>query len=83
MSAGMSEDDGILWRCRRGMLELDVLLERFYHDAYDQLPSASKKAFIDLLSCEDQQLYRWLLGYDKDIRPDLVDIVANIQAHKH
>jgi antitoxin CptB len=36
----------LLWRCRRGMKELDVLLERFARERYEAAPPEQKRAFV-------------------------------------
>ena len=50
------------WQCRRGMLELDLLFERFLDDTYDSLDEERKLAFVELLKENDQDLYGWLFG---------------------
>lgn len=49
------------WRCRRGMLELDVLLERFLTGHYENLPPNDQAIFAALLERSDQDLIDWLL----------------------
>jgi len=46
----------IRWQCRRGMLELDVIFERYLANRYDTLSPDQKKLFSQLLS-----LYDWLI----------------------
>jgi antitoxin CptB len=50
------------WQCRRGMLELDLLLERFLTRRYVELDLAQREAFERLLGFEDQILHDWLIG---------------------
>lgn len=54
----------VRWACRRGMLELDILLLGFYDGCYASLPEPFQQAFIDLLESADQDLNRWLLSYE-------------------
>lgn len=49
------------WQCRRGLLELDWLLERFLDRDYPTLSAAERQAFEQLLSYPDPQLQWWLL----------------------
>jgi antitoxin CptB len=56
------------WACRRGMLELDILLGNFLEKAYIHLPGNEQVLFVNLLKCEDQDLFEWLTG--KKIPPD-------------
>ena len=34
------------WRCRRGMRELDVLLERYLRERYPSAPAAEQQAYL-------------------------------------
>ncbi len=52
----------LLWACRRGMLELDVLFMPFVNEAYDDLIDTDKVIFQRLLSCEDPELFSWFMG---------------------
>lgn len=52
------------WACRRGMLELDVLLRNFLDERYASLSIEQKKSFIELLSCTDVELFAWLMGHE-------------------
>lgn len=69
------------WLCRRGMKELDVLLERFLVDTYDNLDDAQKDAFQRLMAMEDPDLMAVLLG--KQEAPDdgcaaIVEMLRNV-----
>ena len=68
------------WACRRGMLELDVLLEPFVEEAYDALSNEDKAAFQRLLACEDPDLFAWFMGHKEceDVNLNrLVHIILN------
>lgn len=52
----------LVWGCRRGMLELDLMLRQFLDEAYPALAEADQLCFQNLLTCEDQDLFGWLLG---------------------
>ena len=49
------------WQCRRGMLELDLLLGAFLDQYYLNLSAADKDLFEQLLTYSDQDLYRYLI----------------------
>lgn len=51
--------------CRRGMLELDLILSNFFEQHYDCLTPVQQQQFIKLLNEEDPVLYLWLLGYEQ------------------
>lgn len=53
------------WACRRGMLELDVLLEPFFKEAFDDLSDDDKILFERLLTSDDPDLYAWFMGHVK------------------
>lgn len=50
------------WHCRRGMLELDLLLETFLDRDYPRLTAQEQADFQRLLQTQDPQLNAWLLG---------------------
>lgn len=69
------------WACRRGMLELDVLLGNFLENGYPALADSDKWLFIKLLEEDDPDLFAWLLGSDQPKEPDLLKIVGIIKNH--
>lgn len=71
----------LLWHCRRGMLELDLILTRFAVTYLDRLSDEQVDAFDKLLTAIDPELYSWLMGYDHPMEKDLVDIVEFIKLH--
>lgn len=50
------------WQCRRGMLELDLLLNGFLDQAWPDLDEGRRQQLEKLLAVEDQVLIDWLLG---------------------
>ncbi|MGB3725565.1 MAG: succinate dehydrogenase assembly factor 2 [Glaciecola sp.] len=63
------------WACRRGMLELDVLLLPFVEQAFDTLSFAQQETFERLLTCDDPDLFAWFMGHQKCHDPDLSAMV--------
>ena len=57
----------IRWACRRGMLELDILLGDYFDAHFDELTSTDKKIFETLVALPDQLLYEYFTG---KISPD-------------
>ena len=53
------------WACRRGMLELDVLLGPFVEQGYDALTLEQKHIFERLLASDDPDLFAWFMGHAK------------------
>lgn len=65
------------WQCRRGVLELDLLLERFLEQRYPALTMAECEAFGRLLSSSDQVLWAWIQGTELP-PPELRDIIRKV-----
>ena len=65
----------LLWACRRGMLELDVLFMPFVKEAYSELSEKHKFSFQRLLSCEDPDLFAWFMGHEVCPDPELAEVV--------
>ena len=60
----MKELERLRWRCRRGLLELDIVLGRFIEQHYASLSKAQQAEFDELLDMPD---------------PTLWDMIANTQ----
>jgi antitoxin CptB len=58
----MAEHDRIRWRCRRGLLELDLVLERFLARRFDGLDGELRSRFDELLDEPDNDLLDLALG---------------------
>lgn len=54
------DHERVLWRSRRGMLELDLLLVDFARARYPLLPSTDQRAYQRLLGLEDLVIWDWL-----------------------
>ena len=50
------------WSCRRGMREMDMLLDRWLERHFERANSRELAAFQRLLAGEDDQLWDWMLG---------------------
>ncbi len=63
------------WRCRRGMLELDIVLQRFMSEYYSQLSFDEIVQFERLLSLSDNDLWDLIctraVSVDEDMKPVL------------
>lgn len=53
----MKRHERLRWRCRRGLLELDIILQRFLDKHYVQLDETQLKTFESLLSLPDNDLW--------------------------
>lgn len=78
----MSEKSRVRWLCRRGMKELDVLLERFVASDFDGLSEDQVNEFIALLGHEDPDLYYLVMGRTEPVNAvqgELLDRIRQFQ----
>lgn len=66
------------WKCRRGMLELDLILLKFVEEHYQTLTPTQQQMFDRLLDEQDPQLYEWFLGKGVPKDKELATIVGLI-----
>lgn len=69
----------IQWACRRGMLELDIIINNFFDNKFDSLNSLQKKLFFKMLMHEDNCLYQWLIYNKKPKNKNIYKIVLLIK----
>ena len=67
------------WQCRRGMLEVDLLLNRFLQTGYAELTDEDKRRFVSLLEYPDQVLLAWLMGRERPVDGGVADVVDRIR----
>ena len=58
----MKELERVRWRCRRGLLELDIVLLRFIEQHYTGLDAAQQAVFDALLDMPDAELWDMITG---------------------
>ena len=66
------------WHCRRGMLELDVLLLPFLKERFRGLELQDQQRFEKLIACEDQDIFSWVMRHAEPEDADLKRIVELI-----
>jgi antitoxin CptB len=71
--------DRLRWRCRRGLLELDLILQKILDEAYPRLSGAERAAFERLLETPDNDLLAWLQGHDQPADTELAVLVGKIR----
>ena len=69
------------WACRRGMLELDVLLSNFLQSGYADLELVDKRHFALLLTYTDPELFDWLINTVPAPTVEIQQIVDKIRQH--
>jgi len=73
----------IYWASRRGMLELDLVLMPFVEKRLRELSDVRQQQYINLLECEDTELFAWFLQRERPADPALTGIVDEILAFAH
>ncbi len=76
----MSERDRIIWNCRRGLLELDLILERFVSLHFDGLNAGQTEVFKELLAYEDNDLLDMLMGRAEPLNTRLTAVLEMMRA---
>lgn len=75
----MTAESRLRWRCRRGMLEVELLLSRFLDEHFDMLTAEECSALERLLEYPDQQLLEYLFGRTAPTDEEIIPIVARIR----
>jgi antitoxin CptB len=70
------------WQCRRGMLELDVLLQAFLEQHYSELSPRLQQQFVQLLGLPDPVIHAWCVGGEPPDDAAFEEIIAAIRATK-
>ena len=69
------------WRCRRGLLELDIVLGRFIEQHYAELNAAQRIAFDALLDMPDTTLWDMIAGRNlTSVQGEQGEVLALLQA---
>jgi antitoxin CptB len=76
----VSELARMRWKCRRGMLELDLLLRDFLDHGYPRLDDAEKRDFDRMLDYPDAVLLEWFMGRIRPTDKDVAQLVEKIRS---
>jgi antitoxin CptB len=68
----------IFWKCRRGMLELDLVFTKFFQEKFSQLSDDEKILFDELLDEFDPILADWIFGA-APFNPRFTKIIAQLK----
>ena len=68
------ERDRLRWKCRRGLLELDIVLERYLRRHPDD------RELAQILDLPDNDLWDIVAGRSDNYLPHLKDLVARLRA---
>lgn len=68
------------WKCRRGLLELDLVLDRFFQDEGKALSEGDAAALSELLEQSDNDLWDLVIGRSDRVDARLRGILARLRA---
>jgi succinate dehydrogenase flavin-adding protein (antitoxin of CptAB toxin-antitoxin module) len=68
------------WRSRRGLLELDLVFERFWAGAGRELDEGEAAALEKLLTLPDNDLLELVMGRRADVESELRGVLAKLRA---
>lgn len=75
----MLDPKQLVWRCRRGVRELDVLFARYLEVEYPQLNPKQKAAFERLLEVQDPTIMDWLFGRSETDDREISEIIHQLK----
>jgi len=78
MSGGHDRLKKLRWQSRRGMKELDVLLEAFLNAQGERLIAGDWPGLERLLDAEDDVLFDWIAGRNLPPDPALAELIEHI-----
>jgi len=74
----MSELDKLKWQCRRGTLELDIILEKYLQEGYATSTEQEKLAFQGLIKLEDTELLAYLMGDKPADKAEFIHLIEKM-----
>ena len=83
--SGMDEQrrirrDRLRWHCRRALLELDIIFQRFWARSGYELDDATAATLERLLEMEDHDLWELISGRATTDDPQLEALVASLRS---
>jgi antitoxin CptB len=80
MNRGAAPRSAMRWRMRRGMKELDVLLERYCAGRLESAPPAEQRQLAQLLEREDPEILQWVLQ-QAPVPEEFADVIGQLRRH--
>ena len=71
----------LFWASRRGMLELDLILLPFLENIYPTLGPVDQQSYVQLMECEDQDMYAWFMRREDPQNSQLQRIVDLVRTN--
>lgn len=75
----MTPSGRLLWRCRRGMTELDRMLRCYLEMAYPVAGETERRNFEGLLDLDDHLLWSYLIGCLEPAEPAVSRLTKKIR----
>ena len=76
----MNEMNRLRWSCRRGMLELDLVLTGFLDKHYPKLTKSQVKMFTKLLEYPDTELWDMIMARTEPAENTMKNVLQLIRA---
>ncbi len=67
------------WHCRRALLELDLMFQRYWHRTGDDIDAATEAALERLVAMEDHDLWDLVSGRRETDDPQLKGMVEKLR----
>lgn len=71
----------VKWASRRGMAELDLILQPFTETVYPTLDTDERQRYHTLLDEQDSDLFAWFLGGQICQNDDLNKIIRQVKSY--
>jgi len=75
-----TERNRLRWRCRRGMLENDLILTRFLDNHGDRITDAELAALDSMLQLSDNDLWEMLSGRQEPADAAVMPLLERLRA---
>jgi len=69
----------LFWQCRRGLLELDILLHNYLHINIHKLSQQEIQTFQNLLNYPDNLLLEYLMGRTIPMDKEIANVVKRVR----
>jgi antitoxin CptB len=77
-----AEQRRLAWRCRRGMLELDIVLQRFVASQFSDLTLAELEQFDAMLDYPDTEFWGLIQGSSQHTNNAMLSVLAKLQTSR-
>lgn len=75
----MNEYARLRWQCRRGLKELDVLLEDYLTNHFANAAPEEQRAFAELLDLPDPVLLAYIMEHEQPATPEQRRVIIRLR----